>query len=722
MKDTLSSTGTSAVPPSVNLSDGAGTLRTTISLDGLWDLGQGGMDRIPSVFDRKVPVPGLVDMATPAYPQIGMHSNERDAFWYRRNFQIQDEIPAVAVLKIHKAMFGSEVFLNGIRLGGHAPNFTPGYFDVRKALRSGCNELIIRVGADLWMLPPTVMPGSDREKTKYIPGIFDSVELFLCGSPHIVRLQAVPDIETQSVTIHAWVRQTGAICGEKLKLTIREVKSGQIAGSGECDLSATSAETEVRTGPIPLRGCRLWSPEDPFLYEVEARSSGDALVARFGMRSFRMDASTGRAVLNGRPYFMRGSNIALYRFFEDSERGDKPWREEWVRRLHRACKGMHWNCLRYTIGFPPEMWYRIADEEGLLIQDEFPIWSRPEKPSHVISALDPEGFNPDALAVEFTEWMQERWNHPCVVIWDACNEAWFAQTGLAIRKVRSLDYSNRPWDNGWSPVESDVYESHPYHYNDPVSTLSLMDSYNGLPFAWGRQPRNVANRPIIVNEYGWLWLNRDGTPTTLTKKLYLNLLGPNSTTEQRRHIYALYLAADTEFWRAHRHCAAVMHFCALGYSRPDGQTSDHWADVEGLTWEPEFLKYVRDAFAPVGLMIDAWADQYIAGHSVQFPVTVINDLYEEWDGQVRLRLIRDTSTIAEQNSPCTIASLGRRRMTFDLVLPQESGNYRLEAALLQPGTDPVCSIREFDILTLEESEAAKVRTELARDPLWYVRG
>ncbi len=101
---------------------------------------------------------------------------------------------------------------------------------------------------------------------------------------------------------------------------------------------------------------------------------------------------------------------------------------------------------------------------------------------------------------------------------------------------------------------------------------------------------------MILNEYGWLWLNRDGTPTTLTKDLYRNLLGPHATTAQRRHVYARYLAAETEFWRAHRSCAAVMHFCALGYSRsgekprPEGgATSDHWADVEKLAWEPEFL-------------------------------------------------------------------------------------------------------------------------------------
>ena len=92
------------------------------------------------------------------------------------------------------------------------------------------------------------------------------------------------------------------------------------------------------------------------------------------MREFKFDPATGRAMLNGKPYFMRGSNITLYRFFEDSECGNLPWDEKWVRLLHQRVKDMHWNCLRYCIGFPPEAWYDIADEAGILIQDEFPIW------------------------------------------------------------------------------------------------------------------------------------------------------------------------------------------------------------------------------------------------------------------------------------------------------------------------------------------------------------
>ena len=45
------------------------------------------------------------------------------------------------------------------------------------------------------------------------------------------------------------------------------------------------------------------------------------------MREFKFDPATGRAMLNGKPYFMRGSNITLYRFFEDGECGDLPWDE-----------------------------------------------------------------------------------------------------------------------------------------------------------------------------------------------------------------------------------------------------------------------------------------------------------------------------------------------------------------------------------------------------------
>lgn len=666
--------------------------RTILRLDGTWQIAEGTLAQPPATFAGTVPVPGLVDLAEPRFADVGVKSSRREAFWYRRTFRLDEPIPDVAVLKVHKAMFGSRVVLNGKPLGDHWPSFTPGLFDARPALRPGDNELLIRVGASRDVVPRGVPSGGDFEKTRYIPGLFDSVELILSGSPHILRAQAVPDVANGRVTIHSWLARHGSAGAEPLKVVVR-ARSGAVAGEGMCRAEAAGEGTELH-GEVSIRidRCRLWSPADPFLYEFEVRGSADVVRSRFGMRSFRLDPATGRAELNGRPYPLRGSNVTLYRFFEDRERGDRPWRGEWVRRLHRAFRGMNWEMLRYCIGFPPEEWYRIADEEGILIQDEFPIWEGTPRPG-VLEA--------DELTREYTEWVQERWNHPCVVVWDACNETLSPETGKAIARVRGLDLSGRPWDNGYSPAVAtgDVLELHPYHFSNPSFRLHAVAADPGT---LGRKP---GTSPIIVNEYGWLWLNRDGTPTTLTRQVYRNLLKADSTTAQRRTLYARLMAAETEFWRARRSCAALLHFCALGYSRPDGQTSDHWADVEALTWDPEFATYVRDAFAPVGVMLDFWAEYLHAGQRREVPVVVTNDLDSEVRARVRFRLLRGRDTLQESESACDVPAVGSKTVTFPLDTPSANGAYQLEVTLTREGVPPVRSLRDFAILTDAERRA-----------------
>ncbi len=679
------------------------SLRQVVSLDGIWQVEQGGMESVPKEFSHTVVVPGLVDMAQPAFTEVGVKSRLRKAFWYRRTFRIDGPVPAVAVLKVHKAKYGTRVILNGMPLGDHLPCFTPGYFDTHAALRPGENEILIRVGAHFDSVPrnpKNQLPvGYDLEKDRYIPGIYDSVELILTGSPHIVRVQVTPDIEKKSAVVRAWVRYTGVPTVAKLHFTVREASTGQVVGEAECEIPAAGDGAERKgQATIPIRDCRLWSPEDPFLYTLEVRGDADVLKTRFGMRSFRLDSATGRAILNGRPYFMRGSNVCIYRFFSDSQRGDKPWREEWVRRLHKAFRDMHWNSLRYCIGFPPESWYRIADEQGFLILDEFPIWNTVAKPGD---------FDCDKLAAEYTEWMQERWNHPCVVVWDGCNETYSPDITEAIRKVRGLDFSNRPWDNGWGPPGhiDDPFEAHPYHFifGPPKFRMEQIKPEHGTKEGIhrlhpGAQVKENMHSPIIINEYGGIPINRDGTATHCSKDVYEYLLGPNSTTAQRLHLYARYKAALTEFFRSHRAAAAVLDFCGLAYSRPPtGDTSDHWIDVEKLTWEPEFYAYVRDAFAPVGIMIDAWAEKYPPGPGREFPVVVINDLYETWKGTVRFRLLRDGKTITEKNQPCEVSPLGREKLSFTIDIPNQPACYEVEAALVSPGSQPVRSLREFEV-------------------------
>jgi beta-galactosidase/beta-glucuronidase len=96
--------------------------------------------------------------------------------------------------------------------------------------------------------------------------------------------------------------------------------SGKIVSRVEVPAGATKLVKQT----VPVPEAHLWSPEDPFLYQVNPRTSGDDVTTRFGMREFRVDSVTQRAYLHGRPYFLRGSNITLHRFFEDPESDTLP--------------------------------------------------------------------------------------------------------------------------------------------------------------------------------------------------------------------------------------------------------------------------------------------------------------------------------------------------------------------------------------------------------------
>lgn len=690
----------------------AASPRQSLSLDGQWQIEQGGLDTMPQEFTHSVPVPGLVDLARPAFSEVGTNSPQRQAFWYRRKFAVESLLPDVALLKVHKACYGTKVWLNGQLVGEHLPCFTPGYFNLQPHLKANGqdNEIVIRVGADRSVLPIGMPTGWDFEKYLYIPGIYDSVELILTRSPHIVNIQTVPDLTRHTVRVVTDLGFTGTDGNRStisLRYAVREAKSGKAVWSEQRASKLTPIEpgkARVETD-LPVDNARHWSPEDPFLYEVTVSTGVDAARTRFGMRTFSFEPGGKYARLNGKRYFLRGSNFTTYRFFEDAARGDKPWRADWVRRLHRKVKVMHWNSLRYCIGFPPEFWYDIADEEGILIQDEFPIWTLGE---------DPEKLKAEKIIPEYTEWMQERWNHPCVVIWDAQNESSIKASGEALSAVRALDLSNRPWENGWAEPQAptDCVEAHPYLMiglfnpawgNKDFTGLKDMAKVSGIP------PLQAAQRqtkvPIIINEYAWLWLTRDGEPTCLTGPVYEKLLGANSTVAQRREIHAKLLAAKTEFWRAHRECAGVLHFCTLGYSRPGdqprplgGATSDHWLDVEKLKFEPNFERYVRDAFSPVGVMLNFWDDQVAPGAERTVQVYVINDLEPEWKGKVRLRVLNKAGKkVSEEAEPCEVTSFGRQILDIKLNLPGAAGDYTLTAELDGKG-GPVRSVRDFKVL------------------------
>ena len=210
-----------------------GAQRTTISLNGTWDIEDSReAEAVPVAWNHKAPVPGLVHSAKPAFPQVdlfdsrmliqtrvgdgklpksaivynaGVPRQDRNWFWYHRTLAISTT-NSVAILRINKAQFGAAVWLNGIKIGDHLPCFTAAVFDVSKAIRRGPNELIVRVGAHPGVLPPTVSGGTDYEKLRWTPGIYNNVSLTLSENPVIESVQVAPKIADSSILVQTSLR------------------------------------------------------------------------------------------------------------------------------------------------------------------------------------------------------------------------------------------------------------------------------------------------------------------------------------------------------------------------------------------------------------------------------------------------------------------------------------------------------------------------------------
>ena len=463
-------------------------------------------------------------------------------------------------------------------------------------------------------------------------------------------------------------------------------------------MTLAPGESRAVRQTIPIPGAHLWSPEDPFLHVLDTTTGGDSLATRFGMREFRYDTATKRAYLNGRPYFVRGSNITLHRFFEDPESGALPWDEAWVRRLlGEIPKKLHWNAFRFCIGPVPDRWLEIADEAGLLIQNEFFVWTgAPEwgwPPGRTYDL--PE------MIRQYADWMRDSWNHPSVAVWDANNETRDAVFGdTIIPAVRGLDLSNRNWENSYNQPAGpdDPIEDHPYlMYGEAMGGEAFkMTDLERRP--GGPKEALPAARATILNEYGWLWLRRDGEPTVLTEKLYPKLLGPGSTKEERLELNAYLLGAKTEYWRAHRNYAAILHFVYLTCSYPGVFTADHFEDVKALKLNPWFEDYMGEAMKPLGVYLNFFQPTLEAGKSRSFRVMMVNDLHEPAKGELRLTLEGgDGREAAHAASAFELAPLGTLTRDLELVTPPAPGRYLLKATAVSADGSRTVSRRKVTI-------------------------
>ena len=702
-----------AALPSLPAQAAAG--RTILSLDGQWEIEEGKSPTdLPTAYTRTVAVPGLANMAQPAFANVdaffsrehlanriqaklapedwltkywkGKVDQDRDYFWYRKTFRA----PAgrsVAVLKINKAQFGTAVWLNGRKVGQYAGCFTAGVFPLNDAVKWDAeNTLVVRIGAHPAVLPDTYPTGSDFEKIKWTPGIYDSVSVSFCDNPVIQTVQVAPRLAAGEIVVQTrLMNYSSAAVTAPLAHAVKTSKgSTPVAALKAQGVQLQPGQEQTVTHTIKIPDAHLWTPEDPFLYVLESATPGDSLTTRFGMREFRFDGPTRRAMLNGKVYFLRGSNITLHRFFEDPLCKDLPWREEWVRKLlGELPRKMHWNYFRFCIGPVPDRWLEICDEVGLLIQNEFFVWTGGPGWYKGYSRTH----DADEMIRQYADWLRDNWNHPSVAVWDANNETKDDIFGKKIiPAVRGLDLSNRPWENSYNPPAGpdDPVEDHPYlmiggHFGKQTFKMTDLEKMDGRPR--GRLPSN--KHAPLINEYGWLWVNRDGTPTRLTEKVYAGLMGTDVTPRQRLDMYAYLLGAKTEFWRAHRYYAGIIHFVYLTCSYPGVYTADHFADVTKLELDPAFADYLGEAFKPLGVYLRFWQPTLAADSDRRFTVMMVNDEDTPVEGDLILSLeTPGGAEVARSQQTFSLAPLGQQTCDLHLHVPHLAGAHLLKATAI----------------------------------------
>lgn len=707
--------------------------REEISLNGMWECQDmpfdEGISALPDEFTNRIPVPGLWDLAEKPFAYTKDRETlkgnyDQVALWYKKTLTFEGEIPARVTLKIHKAFWGKYIYVNGKFVAEHHPNFTAAYIDITEYLvgNGAENTLLIKIGdkgtQSFSLGHPT---GYDPEKINFVPGIYDDVSLIISGEPRIDYIQVAPNIHNSVAKVKLTVSNhssTDAV--SDIHFTVTDGEGFSKRATVE-NVSVLSGETKEIYGEVDMSGFAYWSPESPKLYTITAETESDSISDTFGMREFYFDESTGKPMLNGEYRYLIGTNVPFYRFLEDPLRADLPWQEDWVRSVLLKFKEMNMSIIRFHCGFVPDFWYDLCDEIGIMVDDEWAMFGNYEcQPK-----LYDDGNAP--FLQEVKDWINERANHPSVVIWDIQNEVFkvegfYPETGEVVDWAReqNLDISNRPWDNGYQPPRetSDSIEVHPYLFINPSFRLSYLNfidadpvnSCDCLHFFNEEQSRSelaMPDNPRIINEYEWLWLNRDGTPCYLTESLYASIF-PNGYTEADiRYYYAKAIAALTEFWRAGQKSVGIMGFSGLSYSRPGGYTSDSFLpDITNPQFHETYFKLVGDSYKDIMICIEDWTEFRPYGKQT-VPVSILNDTTKDVTKVVSLQLYKGSKTAFALDEYTLVSSAvkefsisacgGKTTEYFEINVPQENCVYKLVASYIDENGKTVNSVRDFEI-------------------------
>jgi hypothetical protein len=397
--------------------------------------------------------------------------------WYKRSVA-PFALPAGKRVLLHfqAAATAAEVWWNGEKVGSHLGGWTPFRIDITDQVRKaagGPHELRVRldekVGHNSQGFLPIIAP--------HFGGLWQGVELLI-----------VPETYCDDLQLLAVGNPAKAEIELELPLAGKAVEAmppveARCRLRGERDWAVLPLQAKFTGNRIQataaLANPRLWSPDEPNLYELEIAlggKDGDLVQTRVGFRTVEVFGPQLR--LNGRPVQVRGLlNWGYSPPMTAPNPGEKVWREEIEFAQRRG-----FNLMKFCLWIPPKRYFELADEMGMLAWVEYPTWH----PTLTQEFLDP-------LRREFGEFFRYDRNHPSVVLRSLTCEtgssaelsviqSLYDQAKQAIPGAVVEDDSS--WI-GWNRV-NDFYDDHPYGNNH--TWVKTLDGFNDYILAHGLKP------------------------------------------------------------------------------------------------------------------------------------------------------------------------------------------------------------------------------------------
>lgn len=448
-----------------------------LSLNGLWELAIAEPGQKPPVGRT---LPGKVLVPFPIESSLSGVRRAFDRVWYRRTFEVPEAWRARRVrLNFQAVDWETTVFVNGRELGTHRGGYDAFAFDVTDALRpDGPQELIVRV------FDPGDAGEQPRGKQARNPhgiwytsttGIWQTVWLEPVRPVHVARLDLVPDVDASCLRLT--VRAPGAAGSHTVRAEVRSMGEPVVQAFGGIGAEVILA--------IPREQLTLWSPENPFLYDLavqllEDDRPVDEVAAYFGMRKIdlgRDEQGFQRVRLNGKPVFLTG---ALDQGFWPDGIYTAPT-DEALRYDLETAKRLGFNMVRKHVKVEPQRWYYWCDRLGLLVWQDMPNGHN----------RSPDGRK--QFELELDRMVEGLRNHPSVAAWVVFNEGWGQHdTGRLVGRVRQSDPTRLVVGaSGWT--------------DEGVGDVVDLHKYPG-PAA----PRPEPDRAGVLGEFGGLGLGVDG--------------------------------------------------------------------------------------------------------------------------------------------------------------------------------------------------------------------